>query len=144
MNVSEDTAAVLQSDFGVQDEALANGDSATWYGANGYLLWRKTCRMQWGLNMEWFRDDGGFRVGQALPSLGSPSARGWAQPVGFDGSFYRLMFGPRYNFTPNLVGRVALAADWYSGTRNGNDALPFDDGTKNHQQVMAMDLIWNY
>ena len=54
------------------------------------------------------------------------------------------MFGPRYYFTPNMYGRAAFAADWYSGTRNGNNALPFDDGTKTHQQVLAFDFIWTY
>ena len=143
-NFSDNTAGVLQSDFGVQDQALANGDTASWYGANAYMFWRRTCRLQWGANVEWFRDNGGFRVGQALPSLGSPDARGWAQPVGFDGDFYRVMFGPRYYFTPNMYGRVAAAADWYRGSTNGNQAQPFDDGTKDHQQVIAFDFLWTY
>ena len=79
-------------------------------------------------------------MGQVLPSFGSPNARGYARS-GFDGSFYRLMFGPKYFFTPNIYGRAAFAADWYAGDRNANNEVPFDDGTKNHQQVIVFDLI---
>ena len=135
---------MLQSDFGVQDQALANGDTATGTAPTPTCSGAALAGCSGVRTLEWFRDNGGFRVGQALPSLGSPDARGWAQPVGFDGDFYRLMFGPRYYFTPNMYGRVAAAADWYSGSRNGNNALPFDDGTKAHQQVIAFDFLLTY
>ena len=137
---SENATGVLQSDLGVQGDATPNDSVARWYGLNGYLLWNQTCRLQWGLNGEWFRDEGGFRVGQALPTIGSPNARGYAQPVGFDGSFYRVMFGPKYFFTPNLYTRVAVAADWYEGKRNSLGNLPFDDGQRNHQELAVFDL----
>ena len=52
------------------------------------------------------------------------------------------MFGPKYYFTPNLYGRAALAADWYDGKNNNpNNQSPYDDGTKNHQQVVVFDLV---
>jgi hypothetical protein len=144
---SDDIMGVLQSDFGTQHDAVIPGRTAKWYGLNSYLYWNMTCRCQWGLNFEWFRDQGGFRVGQVLPSFGSPNARGLArgtgfQSPGFDGSFYRLMFGPKYYFNPNVYTRVALAADWYDGSRTttGN-FLPFDDGIRSHQQVVVFDLI---
>jgi lipoprotein NlpD len=57
---------VLQSDFGTQHDAVVAGQTAKWYGLNSYLYWNMTCRCQWGLNGEWFRDQGGFRVGQVL------------------------------------------------------------------------------
>jgi hypothetical protein len=131
---------VLQSDFGTQHDAVVAGRTAKWYGINTYLYWNMTCRTQWGLNGEWFRDQGGFRVGQVLPSFGSPNARGLARGPGFDGSFYRVMFGPKYYFTPNVYTRAALAADWYEGAPAAN-GRPFDDGTKNHQQVVVFDVV---
>src|SRR5262245_58299098 len=102
-----------------------------------------TCRCQWGMNGEWFRDKGGFRVGGVLPSFGSPSARGLSLGrSGYDGSFYRFTFGPRYYFTPNIYGRTAFLADWYVGKANNTGNLqPFDDGTKKHQQIVVFDLI---
>jgi hypothetical protein len=138
--VSDDVTAVLQSDFGRQHDAVVPGEVASWYGVNGYLYWNQTCRLQWGVNGEWFRDDGGFRVGQVLPSFGSPNARGLARS-GFDGSYYRFMFGPKYFFTPNLYGRAAFVADWYAGDANADGLQPFDDGKKTHQQVIAFDVI---
>ena len=144
---SDDVLGVLQSDFGTQHNAVldpgGNTRTAKWYGLNGYLYWNMTCRCQWGLNAEWFRDQGGFRVGGVLPSFGSPNARGLAlDRSGYDGSFYRLMFGPKYYFTPNIYGRAAFAADWFEGkARNANGLRPYDDGTKDHQQVVVFDLI---
>lgn len=147
---SDDVMGVLQSDFGTQHDALVPGQTAKWYGVNSYLYWNMTCRTQWGLNGEWFRDQGGFRVGQVLPSFGSPNARGLGVSngqtrFGYDGSFYRLMFGPKYYFTPNIYGRAALAADWYVGKNNNpNNQSPYDDGTKDHQQVVVFDLIGTF
>jgi hypothetical protein len=135
---------VLQSDFGTQHDAIrdpgGNLRTAKWYGLNGYMYWNMTCRCQWGLNGEWFRDQGGFRVGQVLPSFGSPNGRGLAR-ANFDGSFYRMTFGPRYYFTPNMYTRIAFLWDWYDGKKNGKGQYPFDDGTKNYQQILVFDLV---
>jgi hypothetical protein len=150
--LSDDALFVLQSDYGEQHDAVLPGQTAKWYGINSYLYWNTTCRCQWGLNGEWFRDQGGFRVGQVLPSFGSPNARGLDtdrgpafQSPGFDGSFYRVTFGPKYFFTPNIYGRCAFLADWYDGKRDANsNLLPFDDGTKSHQQIVVFDLIGTF
>jgi hypothetical protein len=105
-----------------------------------------TCRCQWGLNGEWFRDQGGFRVGGVLPSFGSPHARGLSlDRSGYDGSFYRVTFGPRYYFTPNVYTRIAALFDWYDGKVNNAGGLrPFDDGQRNHQQVVVFDLVGTF
>ena len=144
--ISDDVNFVLQSDFGTQHDAVVAGRTAKWYGLNSYLYWNLTCRCQWGLNFEWFRDQGGFRVGGLLPSLGSPNARGLSLArSGYDGSFYRLGFGPKYYFTPNLYGRLAVIADAYDGKVNNAGGLrPFDDGLRNHQQVLSFDLVWTF
>ncbi|MBC7855094.1 MAG: outer membrane beta-barrel protein [Pirellulaceae bacterium] len=148
--ISDDVQFVLQSDFGTQHDAVTVGNDARWYGLNSYLYWNMTCRCQWGFNAEWFRDQGGFRVGTVLPSFGSPDARGLGSPpnasrTGYDGSFYRMAIGPKYYFTPNLYGRAAFIADAYDGkVLNAGGLRPFDDGTKNHQQVVSFDLVWTY
>jgi hypothetical protein len=142
--ISDDVMLTLQSDFGTQHDAVVPGQTAKWYGINSYLYWNMTCRCQWGMNAEWFRDQGGYRVGQVLPSFGSPNARGLARG-GFDGSFYRFAIGPKYYFTPNLYGRAAFIADVYSGKANNAAGLrPFDDGTKNYQQVLSFDMVWTF
>lgn len=149
--LSDDAMWVLQSDFGTQSDAVLPGVTAKWYGLNTYLYWNMTCRCQWGVNGEWFRDQGGFRVGQVLPSIGSPNARGFAeggpgpQSPGYNGSFYRFTFGPKYFLTPNVYTRAAFLADYYSGARDADTgSVPFDDGTKRHQEVLAFDLIATY
>jgi hypothetical protein len=150
--LSDDVLWVLQSDYGTQEDFFAAGNRVKWYGVNTYLYWNMTCRCQWGLNGEWFRDQGGARVGQVLPSNGSPQARGLdadrgpaVGSPGFDGSFYRMTFGPKYFFTPNVYSRTAFVADYYSGARDTNAAaglnLPFDDGTKRYQQVLVFDVV---
>ena len=144
--ISDDELLVLESDFGTQSDAVAAGRSAKWYSFAAWYYWNMTCRCQWGVGYEWFRDQGGFRVGGLLPSLGSPDARGLSLArSGYDGSFHRLAIGPKYYFTPNLYGRAAFIADAYDGkVLNAGGLRPFDDGTKNHQQVMSFDLVWTY
>ena len=152
---SDDITGVIQSDFGWQKDALFNPNQelvdAKWYGVNAYLYWNQTCRLQWGLNAEWFRDQGGYRVGSLFPSFGSPNASGLGSDqstgnfftrTGYDGSFYRVMFGPKYYFTPNIYGRAAFAADWYDGkTNNPGNLEPFDNGLRDHQEAVVFDLI---
>ena len=133
----------VETDYAEQGDALAGGKTARWYSLGGWLYWNMTCRCQWGLGGEWFRDEGGFRVGQILPSLGSPNARGLARGPGFDGSFYRTTFGPKYFFTPNLYARANFLFDAYVGKRAGG-ALPYDDGLKNHQEIGVFDLVYTF
>ena len=87
-----------------------------------------------------------FATVLVLPSFGSPNARGLSLArSGYDGSFYRIMFGPKYYFTPNIYGRAAFAADWYEGkVLNTGGLRPFDDGTKNHQQIVVFDLVGTF
>lgn len=141
---SDDTTGVLQSDYGGQKDAVREGQVANWYGLNTYLLMRQTCRTQWGFGFEWFRDENGARVGQALPSFGSPSGRGLARGPGWAGNFCAFTFGPKHYFTPNLYTRAALRADWYGGSADANGLLPFDDGTKTYQQMVTLDLVLTF
>lgn len=144
--LSDDELLVLETDFGTQTDAVVAGRTAKWYSLGAWYFWNIQCRCQWGLGYEWFRDQGGFRVGGLLPSLGSPNARGLSLArSGYDGSFHRIGFGPKYFFTPNLYGRAAFIADVYDGRVNNPGGLrPFDDGLRNHQQVVSFDLVWTY
>jgi hypothetical protein len=107
---------------------------------NSYLYWNQTCRTQWGVNGEWFRDEDGFRVGTAVPSAGSPAARGWGFGPGFAGNFYSFAVGPKHYFTPNLYGRAALRVDWYDGEK-ANGKSPFNNGTKDSQELVVFDVV---
>jgi hypothetical protein len=138
--LNEKWTYIAQSDLGIQSNALASGKTAYWYGYNNYLYWKKNAVWSWGLNSEWFRDEEGFRVGNAVPSPGSPRARGYALS-GFAGNFYAITFGPRWTPLPNLVIRPNFRADFYQGPHNAAGLKPFDGGTKNFQQILGTDAI---
>ena len=145
---SDDVLGVLQSDFGTQENATPTGETALWYGVNSYLYWNQTCRLQWGTNFEWFRDNNGFRVRPAVPSSASPNARGWTNGgtflPGFAGNFWSFALGPKYFFTPNMYGRAAYRFDWYNGekpTGTAGPLSPYNDGTKDSQHLAVFDLV---
>lgn len=138
--LNEKWTYIAQSDLGVQSNAMASGKTAYWYGYNNYLYWKRNNVWSWGLGSEWFRDEEGFRVGNAVPSPGSPHARGYALS-GFAGNFYDVTFGPRWTPLPNLVIRPNFRADWYQGPHNAAGLKPFDGGKKNFQQILGTDAI---
>lgn len=137
---SDDVTGILQSDFGTQDNATKDAGTAKWYGVNSYLLWNQTCRLQWGMEFEWFRDEDGVRVGQALPSSSSPAAQGWVTPGGFAGNFWMFNIGPKYFLTPNLYSRASFRCDWYNGEKQ-NGVSPYDNGAKDHQELVILDVV---
>jgi hypothetical protein len=137
--VNECVQYILQSDFGTQSRAIG-AQSAQWYGINQYLYVKRSNITSWGGNFEWFRDDDGFRVGQVLPSFGSPNGRGFARGP-FEGDFFRIGIGPRYTPNNNVIIRPTMIFDWYSGNGAPNGARPFDDGTKNTQLLFNIDLV---
>lgn len=149
--LSENLTYVFQSDFGMQSRALADGRIAHWYGVNQYMYYTSSAdsKVQWGINGEWFRDEDGYRVGGFLPNFtnntnGGPTAtRGLPlNRSGYAGNFYRVMIGPRYAMTKNLLIRPSLVFDWFDGeARNAGGLRPYDDGSDNNQQMLATDAV---
>ncbi|HVW02763.1 MAG TPA: outer membrane beta-barrel protein [Planctomycetaceae bacterium] len=148
--LSEKTNYVIQSDFGVQDNALVNGKTAHWYGVNQYLFYIQNEKVTWGLNFEWWRDEQGFRVAGFLPGS-APSGitgpnRGWGTSPfqgGYNGNFFQTTMGPKIQFTKNLFLRPNLRFDWYNGHTNDlNPAQlkPFNDGKSDFQALFVTDL----
>ncbi len=146
--LTDDLLYVGQSDFGTQDNALVNGKSAQWYGLNQYLFLKRSAAISWGLGFEWFRDEDGFRVGQLLPSIGAPDARGVTYnnnglAGGFAGNFYQITFGPQWRpgGQQNIWFRPNLRWDWYEGQRNAGGQLPYDNGTDHNQWIWGTDMV---
>jgi hypothetical protein len=144
---------ILQSDFGSQgrtsDFAGAREiGTSRWYGINQYLLYQQNDCLLWVGNFEWFRDEGGYRVGSLLPTPTTPGSqvRGLAgDRFGYQGNFYQVTFGPKWMPTKNLYIRPNLRFDWYSGADNnpgGRD--PFADGEKDYQALLATDVGITY
>jgi hypothetical protein len=132
-SISDRLSYVGQTDFGTQNNALANGRDAYWYGLNQYLFYKVSDCMSYGIRAEWFRDEQGFRV--FVP-------RGPAGRNSYPGSFYEVTIGANYKYSANTVFRPYVRLDWFSGTAlNGPGTLPFDDGTGNSQTLIGFDMI---
>lgn len=161
---------VLQSDLGIQKTAdnqsaltgskqLDKEVTAMWYGINTYLYYRLFDTLTFGLNLEWFRDQNGVRVGNSLPTYSAASTRAAGVGTGsnpyrgnYIGNFYAVMFGPKWQVQKNtfirLMGRydyfdgTALNADTTGSTASGAAALPFNDGNKKSQFIVGLDLAY--
>jgi len=139
---------VFQSDFGNQVNAIAGtGHAARWYGINQYLFYKTHEKLTWGANFEWFRDEEGFRVGGFLPSGGADQRfRGLSTDrSGYQGNFYQVTVGPKWNPTPNMIVRPNLRYDWFQGDAlNAGGLRPYDDGKKNDQLIFGTDVVFTF
>jgi hypothetical protein len=142
MKLSENITFVAQGDFGNQQAALANGQSAQWYGSNNYLFLKLTDSITWGTNVEWFRDDDGFRVGTIMPPSTAYSFRGAQLAGNFAGDFYQCTTGPQIKLQENIIIRPNVRFDWYTGLDRGAGTRPYVDGNLNQQVILATDLVW--
>jgi hypothetical protein len=142
--LSDKLTYVIQSDFGQQGGATLTGKTARWYGVNQYIYYKKNDIVSWGFNVEWFRDEEGYRVAGAVPSPGSPNGMGFSRGPGFAGNFYQMTMGPRWTPLPNLTVRPNLRWDWYHGAKDVNGLRPYDNGKLNHQIALYTDVLINF
>ncbi len=130
---------VLQNDLGWAEGRGAQAD-AQWYGINQYFLYALNEKWSAGMRMEWFRDDDGTRV----LGLGNLDARGWSGPSGlpgYNGSFTALTLGLNWKPKANIFLRPEVRWDWYDGTTNAANQLPFDAGSSSSQFTLATDVV---
>ena len=150
--INDCLTTVFQTDFGVQGQAFTdaggNNRTARWYGMNSYTFLKVNDHVTWGFNNEWFRDDGGFRVGGFLPNFpnntnGGPTLVRGLSPArsGFDGTFSQMTFGPQIRPNANLLIRPNVRGDWYVGPRNAAGLLPFGDGNRWQQVIFSTDAV---
>jgi hypothetical protein len=114
-------STVVDAVYGVEEEAAAGSD-ARWYGVAAYATRRLDGRMSATLRAEWFRDDGGTRVG-------------------FDGDILALTVGVDWRpapCLPNLRIRPEVRWDHAPGDE------PFDGGTRADQFTLALDVIFTF
>jgi hypothetical protein len=138
---------VAQTDYGYQNNAIAtgvnNGRDARWYGLNQYLFYKFSDCLSWGTRAEWFRDDGGSRVGGFLGGTNGDtgSLRGLSPTrSGYDGSFYEVTTGLNYKPNANTIFRPYARFDWFSGqSAAGNH--PYDGGNGNSQTLLGFDVV---
>ncbi|NLX12112.1 MAG: porin [Phycisphaerales bacterium] len=116
---------------GVQDDFLASGDSAEWYGIDQYLYYKLTPSVRLGGRFEWFRDDDGVRLGLSRPSNPNKGP--------YIGDMYSFSLGVNWTPYSNVIVRPEVRWDWFEGS-----GLPFDDGTDDQQFLVGMDVIWRF
>ena len=98
-------------------------------------------------------------MGGFLPDLPSTSGPGPQQVAtrglattrtGYVGNFFQTTMGPKWQFHKNMFLRPNLRFDWFDGVaansngRGGRALLPFADGTKNFQGILATDVVITY
>ena len=131
---------VAQNNMGFDSEGdPRTGGSARWYGLAQYFIYTINPKLSAGTRVEWFRDEEGSRVA-GVGNLND----GWMGAPGFEGTFTELTFGLNYRPNLNLVIRPELRCDWYSGSTNLAGQLPFGDGTRSQQLLLATDMILTF
>ena len=122
---------VIDHYLGSQDVGALDRENAWWYGIDQYLFYTMSQQWKVGGRFEWFRDQDGTRVGLNRPS--NPN-----KPP-FEGNFYSLTGGINYTPYPNFIVRPEVRYDWFDGRAN-----PYDDGQKEHQLLLGIDMITRF
>ncbi len=150
--LSEKWNYVFQSDLGIQQQTAnasngfgSNLSTARWYGVNQYLFYVQNEKWTWGFNVEWFRDEEGFRVGGFLPVPPSTPANSSTSGLpttfsGFAGNFFQTTMGPKWQFHKNMFLRPNMRWDYFDGNPNAAGLLPFADGNHHWQGILGTDL----
>jgi hypothetical protein len=117
--------------LGFQETGALGGDDAYWYGIDQYLYYTINDCWKAGARFEWFRDEDGTRVGlNRVSNLNNPP---------FIGNFWSLSAGVNWTPTSNLIVRPELRWDSFDGA-----GLPYADGNKDNQLLLAADVIWRF
>jgi hypothetical protein len=114
-----------------------DGDTAAWWGLDGYFVYKLNCCWNAAVRGEWFRDGDGVRVAPVGDFMGGNTA----SAGGFAGDFNDITIGLQYHPNGNVQIRPELRYDWYNGARNGNGQLPYMAGNSDHQWIPAVDMI---
>lgn len=131
---------VAENAMGFDDQGNPRtGGPAQWYGLTQYLIYTINPKLSAGARVEWFHDAEGSRVA----GVGNLNY-GWMGAPGFEGTFTELTFGLNYRPNLNTVIRPELRCDWYSGTTNLDGQLPFGDGTRSQQLLLATDMVYMF
>jgi hypothetical protein len=131
----------LEHNWGREIDGSPYGGNAYWYGITQYLFYTINPKWQTGLRAEWFRDNNGGRIA----GLGNvPGVRGALDGPGFIGDFGEISVGLNWRPHPNWVLRPEVRYDWYNGSRDVRNHLPFNDGMSSDQLTYAADLILTF
>ena len=141
--VTEKFQYIAVHNLGFENDAVLTRQQtrqdAEWYGINQYFLYQINPCWTAGLRFEWMRDDDGARIFGVPNAI--PPVRTWPGGPGFAGNFYELTAGLNWRPHANVVVRPEVRWDWYDGTVDVNNNMPFDAGNSDEQFTFATDLI---
>ena len=106
-NFTDRTQYVFQSDVGWQENGIAPGTDAEWYGVNQYLFYTINDCWKLGARGEWFRDDDGARLVAAPVRIGGLGLA----PATVAGNYYEFALGANWTPGTNLTIRPELRWD---------------------------------
>jgi len=121
----------LNYDYGVQDEAFADGGkTARWHAIAAYAIYDLTDRFSVGIRGEYFKDEDGFRLGLD-PNTGKPV------------DLWEITLTARYKLLDHLFASVEYRHDEATGS-----AKVFDDGrganNADSQDTIAFELVYQF
>ncbi len=117
---------IVQHDLGVQQNGVAPGEDAQWYGVNSYLFHTLTDKLKTGIRYEWFRDDDGTRVVNAA------------------GSFQEIAMGINWAPYDNVIFRPETRWDWFDPNDDTTPPGPYDNFSKRSQFTFGVDAILTF
>jgi hypothetical protein len=124
--------------FGTEQNAASQGNelvTAQWYGIAQYLVYQANCAAQYGMRVEWFRDEANARV-LGIPVDGSEG-----------GDFVAVTLGANYRpmIYDQLQIRPELRWDW-SDTRFPALGVRgmFDDFTEESQLTLSLSAVAHF
>ena len=131
---------VFQHDFGIEENAEIDRNfmlsDAKWYSVNQYLFCRLRDNLDFGVRVEWFRDQDNARV------LGIP-----VEPLTSGGNYVATTFGLNWRPYEKVVLRPEIRWDWSDvdppDIGRVTDGM-FIDFTKKDQLLLSLDLIIDF
>lgn len=115
--------AVVQHDLGVQENGVAPGTDAQWYGLNSYLFRTLTEKLKLGMRYEWFDDDDGTRV------------------VNEAGVFQQVAAGINWAPCDHVMFRPESRWDWFDPDSDNAPPGPYDNFGARSQFTFGVDAI---
>jgi hypothetical protein len=116
--VSDKLTVGLNYDYGHQEDALANGDNASWWGIAGYSRYQITDKWGWAIRGEFFDDDGGTRTGASQ-------------------DLWELTFTNEYKLYDNLLVRLEYRRD-----ASSENSFTKKDKTTDSQDTISLELVY--
>lgn len=145
---NRDLYYVLQGDYGFQKNSVLQVDAGRnvgfddghWWGVNQQLVYQVNSKWSAGMRVEWFRDDGGSRLGVPIDFATGGAA--------FNGEDYVALTGGM-NYKPHANVLLRSELRWDSTDVESNPAVPggvagirpFNDRADDSQITIAWDAV---